>query len=73
MKDLRQQLAETIDQHHQSDEYGYPTEECRCQDDKDGTNTWAEHLAHVLTDQLIDMAGTGQLLASINRIGRTGP
>lgn len=69
--DLRQLLAAAIDEHHQSDEWGYPVEECRCRNDRDGTETWAQHVAFVLSDLLIDLAGTGQLLASIDRLYRT--
>lgn len=47
-----QRVAEIIDQHHQADEYGYSIEECRCGDDRDGTETWAAHLALVLTTDL---------------------
>lgn len=50
--DIQQRMAEIIDQHHQSDEYGYPVEDCRCSDDRDGTETWAAHLALVLTNEL---------------------
>jgi hypothetical protein len=70
MPDLYQLIADTIDQHHQADEYGLDTEDCRCGNDRDGTNTWAEHAGRVIGDMLIDLAGTGQLLASIDRIAR---
>lgn len=31
---------------------------------------WSQHLAQAVTDLLIDLAGTGRLLASIDRIAR---
>ncbi|MFV8317163.1 hypothetical protein [Mycobacterium sp. 23] len=70
--DLRQLLEAAIDQHHQADEWGYPVEDCCCGNDRDGTETWAAHLAFVISDLLIDLAGTGQLLASIDRLYRGG-
>lgn len=52
MTDIKQRIAELIAQHTQADEYGYPVEECRCHDDNDGTETWAEHVALVLMSDL---------------------
>ena len=53
-KNLRRRLAAVIDQHHQADEWDYQVEECRCGDDRDGTETWADHLALVLSDLLMN-------------------
>lgn len=49
---IQERIAAIIDEHHQADEYGYDVEECRCGDGRDGTETWAEHLALVLTTVL---------------------
>jgi hypothetical protein len=68
--DIRRHLAIVIDQHHQADEYGYPVE-CQCGYDGDGSETWAEHLALVLSDVIVDLAGTGELLASIATLNRS--
>lgn len=76
-KNLRRRLAAVIDQHHQADEWGYQVEECRCGDDRDGTETWADHLALVLSDLLMNEGDElvavvqGAVVESINKIGRT--
>jgi hypothetical protein len=60
--DLYQQLAKVVDEHQ------YISGNCPC--GAPGIWFWSdyrEHLAQVIGDLLIDLAGTGQLLASIDR------
>ena len=67
---FRTRIAAVIDAHKQDDIYGDRTEDCCCGNDRDGTETWSDHLALVLTDLLIDMAGQGELLKAIDRMRR---
>ena len=67
--DLYQQLAQIIDEHPYF--FGHDTN-CMC--GAPGILVWSDyrdHLAQLIGDLLIDLAGTGQLLASIDRIART--
>lgn len=68
MKDLYELLADVL-RDHRLYEYSWGTEEdCSC--DHHDSKDHATHVAQVIGDLLIDLAGHGQLLASINRIAR---
>jgi len=67
--DLYQQLVEIIDEHAYI--FGNDTN-CPC--GEPGILIWPDyrdHMAQLICDLLIDLADTGQLLASIARIART--
>jgi hypothetical protein len=60
--DLAAIIAGLLRKRYESENYA---EVCaHCSDD------WADNVAAAVVDELIDLAGTGQLLASIDRIGR---
>ena len=67
--DLYQQLAKIVDEHEYI--FGHDTN-CPC--GAPGILIWhdyRDHMAQLICDLLIDLADTGQLLASIGRIART--
>ena len=72
--DLREQIAAILTAHPLT----YSGTYCECSPahqyaECDSDEAWGKHCAHVareVTDLLIDLAGTGQLLASIDRIDR---
>jgi len=70
--DLYQQIAEVVDRHEYR--FGHDTNtNCLC--GAPGIWFWDDyrrHLAEAVGDLLIDLAGTGQLLASIDRIAGAG-
>lgn len=76
MSDLYQLITDIVAKH---DCYDYAGAlQCRCGEDFVGDDNnaevfWAQHVAQVVGDLLIDLAGTGQLLASIDRIARRQP
>ena len=66
--DLYEQLATLVDKHEYR--FGHATN-CLC--GEPGIWFWHDyraHLAQVIGDHLIDLAGTGQLLANIDQIAR---
>ena len=66
--DLYQQLAKIVDEHEYI--FGHDTN-CPC--GAPGIWFWSDyrdHMAQLIGDLLIDLAGTGQLLASIDRIAK---
>lgn len=68
MDDLYEQISGLVDKHEYR--FGHDTN-CLC--GEPGILFWGDyraHLAQVLGDHLIDLAGTGRLLASIDRIAR---
>lgn len=86
MKDLREQIAEIVEDHYLWDYYdAYDASayaRCRCDVDnpsmtngcEDGgwmrLDDYCRHVATLVTDHLVDLAGHGQLLASIDRLYR---
>lgn len=73
-RDLYQVIAEAVRRHPQADEYGHHVDECsgcgwpHCQSDY--ADDYGTHLGRVIGDLLIDLAGTGELLRSIDWIAR---
>lgn len=71
MSDLYRLVTDIVAKH---DCYDYAGGlDCRCGesffgDDNNAEEFWAAHVGQVVGDLLIDLAGTGQLLASIDRI-----
>lgn len=73
MSDLYQLITDVVAKHDCYD-YGGGLE-CRCgesftSDDENTERIWARHVGRLVGDLLIDLAGTGQLLASIDQIAR---
>lgn len=66
-------LIEALQRKHQSTCghccYDYPAD-CQCGWQGSEDEGWSEHVSRLVGDLLIDLAGTGQLLAAIDRIAR---
>lgn len=61
---LNQRLQDVLEKHRP---YGL---DCKCGQPINSDAMWSSHAADHLTDLLIDMAGCGELLASIARMYR---
>lgn len=75
MSDLTDRIAEVQRRHVSAQTENWETKlRCECgQGEFSSKLEYSRHVAERITDLLIDLAGTGQLLSSIDQIGRAAP
>ena len=61
--DITNRIANMLRKRYESEDYADVCAHC-------SEDAWADNVAAAVVDELIDLAGTGQLLASIDRVGR---
>lgn len=71
--DLYQLIAKAIGEHHTFSSYSGGVQCDGCSWRWSPQSSADDHVAQVIGDMLIDLAGTGQLLASIDRVARATP